>query len=128
MFFFSLIQDGPRGLEFLSQAVNEEGEEEDVAQLGIDWPIMESRRFMTHWADNNLVEAQGPNAFSDPPPQLSHVPCDPPNCPFNADEVSSLNAHLRISYDLRSSNMEVRRMVWIAALDFSSRMYNTNYQ
>lgn len=130
MFFFSLIQDGPRGVDFISQVVNEQGEEEDIAQFGIDWPIMENHTFMSHWADHNSVEAQNDNVFVDPIPVLSDVPCDPPNCPFNTEEVELLNEHLRLQFGdtLGSQDMEIRRIHWIIALDFSTRLYQQNYR
>jgi hypothetical protein len=130
MFFFSLMQDGPRGVDFISQVVNEQGEAEDVAQFGIDWPIMENHTFMSHWANHNPVEARNNNVFVDPIPNLSDIPCDPPNSPFNVEEIQLLNEHLRLQFGdtLGSHDMGIRRTQWIIALDCSVRLYQQNYQ
>jgi hypothetical protein len=130
MFFFSLMQDGPRGVEFFSQVVNEQGEPQDIAQFGIDWSVMESHTFMTHWADQNPADAHDGNAFTDPVPVLSDVPCEPPTCPFNADEVLSLDQHLYQQFEgsLGSRDMGIRRLRWIIALNFSTQLYCQNYQ
>jgi hypothetical protein len=88
---------------------------------------MRDRRMMTYWADNNVAEAHEGNAFINPRPQLAHVFCEPPTCPFTADEVALLDEFLAAQFTLTSQNMEIRRTVWIAALSFSTNLFAYNY-
>lgn len=123
MFFFSMIEDGLRGVTGLN-AMDEEVPEQDLAGYGIDWEVADNARYMRHHLDNNVEPGVVANPFQVGPSTLSDVPCEPPNCPFTADEVHSLDVHLAATGHVGSRNMHLRCLVWQAALAFCSNLYN----
>lgn len=121
MFFFSMIQDGPRGLEGIAEPVDEEVE--DVASYGIDWVDAEDPALMQHLLNNNPHDWDEDNPFAPGPTQLSHVPCDPPDCPFSQDEIQQLDEELGRRVNTASRSMEIRRLVWIEAFSLCAHLY-----
>lgn len=119
IFFFSMIQDGPRGL---SGAVDEDIG--DPALYGIDWDTLGDGRMMTHFFENNPDELQEDNPFDATPAQFSHVPCEPPNSPLTIAQIQSLDNQLGEAVDVYSRSMSVRRLVWVEALSICNNLYS----
>lgn len=116
MFLFSLLQDGPRGIQ--AHPTPPEEDLQDIAAYGIDWDVVADPLVMDHLLQNNPQERANPNPFdtSRGPATLSDVPCEPPNCPFSDAQVQWLDNVLSQCVNLHSRNMDVRRAVWIEAL------------
>ena len=105
---YSLVEDGPRGLEELAP--------EDVATYGIDWEAAEDEVLMAHHLAENADQLQDDNPFIVGPAMLSHVECEPPSCPLTDVKVQDLGQQLALQHDLSSTNMIMRRLVWQSAL------------
>lgn len=127
LYFFSMVQDGLRGVTGFSASRDEEHlAAEDVAGYGIDWDVADNARFMRHLLDNNPEAGVVPNPFQIGPATLSDVPCNPPNCPFTAAEVHSLNVHLAGTGHIGSRSMHIRCLLWQTALTYCSNLYVPN--
>jgi hypothetical protein len=118
MFVFSMVQDGPRGLQQIFEPVDEVVE--DIASYGVDWQVANEPRLMQHLLEQNPQDWENENPFRAPPAQLSDVPCEPPNCPFTPEQVALLDETLRGRVDVTSRNMGIRRLVWQEAFHISS--------
>lgn len=121
IFTFSQLQDGPRGLEQLVEPVDEEVE--DPNTYGIDWDVANDATLMTHLLTENPQEWEERNPFAPGLDDLSHVPCDAPGCPFTLEQVRYLDERLSAAVDIHSRNMNVRRLVWRAAMGICSELY-----
>ena len=122
MFFFSIVQDGPRGLFALNPP---EDEPENIEEYGIDWRDFADPMLMAHHLEHNPQAWEEQNPFQTGPHNFSDVPCEPPNCPFDPPAVASLNAYLHANVDLQSRSMEVRRVVWVKALEYCTALAAT---
>ncbi|KAF7300815.1 hypothetical protein MKEN_01307200 [Mycena kentingensis (nom. inval.)] len=120
-FLFSMVQDGPRGLEYVEEPPEEDVD--DPAMYGVDWEAMEDRRLMQHYLENNLDDSEEHNPFTFTPEKLSHAPCDPPDCPVTPEELAHLDAELAASVDLSSRSMAARKMAWCEAFRICSEMF-----
>jgi hypothetical protein len=118
MFFFSMLEDGPRGLSGPRQ--NSEGgldglaEGEDVTLYGIDWEEMEDDQLLAHHFQHNPIQHNNP--FNTAPSALSEVECTPPGCPLSAESIHQLDNYLSQVVDVNSRSMLVRRTIWAQAL------------
>ncbi|KAJ7290934.1 hypothetical protein C8J57DRAFT_1429656 [Mycena rebaudengoi] len=121
MFLFSMVQDGPRGIQHLTEPVSDEVE--DPNTYGIDWDEADNSQMMDHLLGENPHEWEDNNPFSAAPGTLSHVPCDPPNCPFTPEQVAYLDHRLAAAVDVTSRNMAVRRLVWKEAFVICNELY-----
>lgn len=118
MFLFSMVQDGPRGISHMVEAVDEPVD--DPSSYGVDWHVTEEPRLMRHLLRENPQEWENENPFHTPPTQLSDVPCEPPNCPFTPAQVEVLDRTLSERVNLTSRDMLIRRMVWREAFNICS--------
>jgi hypothetical protein len=124
MFFFSMLEDGPRGLGG-PQSQGEEGDSdgledgEDVSMFGIDWDEMDNKALMEHHHRHNPIQLDNP--FSASPSTLSEVVCTPPDCPLLAESVHQLDLYLSQVADINSHSMLVHRNIWIEALRVCSQ-------
>ncbi|KDR65367.1 hypothetical protein GALMADRAFT_81954 [Galerina marginata CBS 339.88] len=124
MFMFSMVQDGPRGIRHLIQEPEDEAVD-NPALYGIDWEEAADPTIIAHllerepdtWEDGN------PFAANAAPPRVSHVPCEAPNCPFPQNIVQILDDNLSTRVNLASSDMDMRRLVWLEACNISSALY-----
>lgn len=98
MFFTSLIQDGPRGLQV------------DTA----NHTTPEPGRSAGHPASEN--------PFLTGPPSSFQVDVEVLGCPLNGDQLEELDGWLRTQVDESIRCMSYRKSVWIDALDFCSRL------
>ncbi|KAI0706377.1 hypothetical protein C8Q76DRAFT_770901 [Earliella scabrosa] len=136
LFMFGMIEHGPRGLEQIHAPppVHEEPVS-DLADYGVDWEVINDPRLMAHHREHNPVGADvnlspsnssstpNPFATTSTPQRLSEVTCDPPRCPLTAQQVSLLNAHMALHFDLTTRDMLVRRQMWVAALEFCLQLF-----
>jgi hypothetical protein len=126
MFFFSMFEDGPRGLSGPRQDGGDQEESgeleggEDVSLYGVDWEVMDDEALMEHHYQHNPV--QGGNPFSTTPATLSEVKCTPPDCPLPAESVIQLDHHLVQFVDINSRSMLVRRTIWLQAIHACSQI------
>ncbi|KAJ7106393.1 hypothetical protein C8R44DRAFT_834397 [Mycena epipterygia] len=122
MYLFSMIHDGPRGLErFVDPPEEDVG---DPSTFGIDWDDAADPALMRHHLMQNPQEWDDHNPFAPGIQEMSDVPCEPPNSPFSAEQVAYLDRELAAVVDLTSRSMPVRRLVWKEAF----RICNTFYQ
>lgn len=102
IFFTSLLQDGPRGLQLdnANQAIFEQGTS----------------------SDRSTTE----NPFLAGPPSFSQVNVEAPGCPLNDNESQEFADWLQDRMDVSIRCMAYRKSVWIDALDFCSRLRGNN--
>ena len=120
MFFFSMLEDGPRGLNGGQPQLGVD-EVEDLTTHGIDWEVMDDERLMEHYFEHNPPQLDNPFATS--PSTLSEVVCTPPDCPISAEAIHQLDLHLSQAVDLASHSMLVRRAVWIHAIHICTQLW-----
>lgn len=115
MFFFSMYEDGPRGLNGPRQHREVDRlEEEDIESYGVDWEDMDDEELMAHHHQHNPLRLDNPLNIG--PPVLSEVECTPPDCPLSAESTLQLYWRLSRAVDVNSRSMLIRRMMWIEAL------------
>ncbi|KAH7911441.1 hypothetical protein BJ138DRAFT_1006568 [Hygrophoropsis aurantiaca] len=122
IFLFSMIEDGPRGIEALLAPPEEEVD--DLATYGVDWDVINDPVLMEHLRLHNPHEQDNNNPFSSGPATLSEVPCEPPNCPLHLDQIIELDQQLAHRVDTMSRNMQIRRLVWQEAMDICAGFFN----
>ena len=105
LFTRSSLVDGVRGLP------PEEEYPEGYASYGVDWEAIEDPRFATH-----CEETPGNENGDAHPEWINEVICEPPNCPLTDVHVERLIERLGAVVDIRSKDMDVRRVVWVEAL------------
>lgn len=123
MFFFSMIDDGPRGLNgprLNGQRGHDALEGEDISLYGVDWQVMEDEVLMAHHCHYNTAPLDNP--FGTAPSSLSEVECTPPNCPLSPEGIRWLDYYLSQVTDINSRSMLVRRSIWVQALHACSRI------
>ncbi|KAJ7820588.1 hypothetical protein B0H14DRAFT_3111275 [Mycena olivaceomarginata] len=120
LFLFGMLREGPRGISaFLTP--EEEGIE-NINEYGIDWEVNDEPNLIAHLLESNPHERatnSDPFASASTPANLSEVLCDPPGCPFSPAQLLRLDEQLSASVDLFSRNMNVRRLVWVRALEIA---------
>ncbi|KAJ7703710.1 hypothetical protein B0H17DRAFT_922096 [Mycena rosella] len=122
MFLFSMVQDGPRGLERLVDVPDEDVG--DPSTFGIDWDVADDPRLMRHHLLQNPHEWEEHNPFAPGIQDLSDVPCEPPGCPFTEAQVMYLDRQLEAVVDVTSCSMHVRQLIWKEVF----RICNSFYQ
>jgi hypothetical protein len=123
MFYYSIFEDGPRGINGPRQNWEEELdplEQDDISLHGVDWEAMDDEALMTHHYQSNSIHTDNP--FGTTPLTLSAVECIPPNCPLSAETIHHLRCYLSQVVDVTSRSMLVRRTVWTEALRFCSQI------
>jgi hypothetical protein len=124
MFFFSMLEDGPRGLSGPRQ--NREGDQDglgeigDISLYGVDWEDMDNEELMEHYYQHNSVQLNNP--FSTAPATLSEVVCTPPNCPLPAESITQLNLYLTQPTNPNPRSMLIRRTIWREALQICNQI------
>ncbi|KAJ7601525.1 hypothetical protein B0H17DRAFT_1165348 [Mycena rosella] len=112
LFLFGMLREGARGISsFL--APEEEGIE-DINEYGVDWEVKNEPELMAHLFENNPQEH--PDISNDPFAAASTPPI------FRRFFLATLDEHLNASVDLFSRNMNVRRVVWQAALQIARQI------
>lgn len=105
LFTRSSLVDGVRGLP------PEEADPEDYDLYGVDWEAIEDPRFAT-----DGEETPGDENRDAHPEWINEVVCEPPDCPLTNVHVERLTEQLGAVVDMRSKDMDVRRVVWVKAL------------
>ncbi|KAK6984673.1 hypothetical protein R3P38DRAFT_3332768 [Favolaschia claudopus] len=129
LFTFRMLREGPRGISSFLAAEDEEIE--DINEYGIDWEANAEPELMAHLFENNPDERTNntdPFASSSTPANLSEVLCEPPGCPFTPRQLQLLDLRLDASVDLFSRNMNVRRLVWVRALQIAQEIQQGSVQ
>ncbi|RDX56683.1 hypothetical protein OH76DRAFT_1510371 [Lentinus brumalis] len=127
LFMFGMVRNGSRGIYYTPPA--DDGiSVDDLANYGVDWDALADRTLLRHHLEHNPgEEAPGtsePTASTTVPSRLSHVPCDEPDCPLSPEQIRMLDAYLAHHFDLSTRDMMVRRHIWMAALDFYTRLFS----
>jgi hypothetical protein len=121
MFFFSMFEDGPRGLNGPRQNREDEvGGGEDISLYGVDWEDMEDEALMMHHHQHNPTPLDNP--FSTAPTTLSEVECTPPDSPLSVEGIHQLDYYLPQVVDIHSRSMLIRRTIWVEALRFCNQI------
>ncbi|KAJ7829661.1 hypothetical protein B0H14DRAFT_2198155, partial [Mycena olivaceomarginata] len=92
---------------------------ENINEYGIDWEVNDEPNLVAHLLESNPHERATNSdhfASASTPANLSEVLCDPPGCPFTPAQLLRLDEQLSTSVNLFSRNMNVRRLVWVRAL------------
>ncbi|KAJ6534093.1 hypothetical protein B0H19DRAFT_964714 [Mycena capillaripes] len=121
MFLFSMVQDGPRGIERLVNPPDELLE--DPSTYGIDWDVADDPTLMRHHLMENPQEWADHNPFAPGVQDLSDVPCEAPDCPFTPEQVAHLDRVLAQAVDMTSRSMQVRKLVWREAFVICNGFY-----
>lgn len=129
MFFFSLVEDGPRGLSGVRVNNAEENNDDevlaDIEGYGVDWEGMADERLLEHFRENHPDETDDTQPFRpDAPPRMNEVLCEAPNTPFSAEHVQWMDATLGTRVDLSTKDMNIRRLIWREALNLCDYIHN----
>ncbi|PPQ96981.1 hypothetical protein CVT26_006427 [Gymnopilus dilepis] len=113
MFFFSMMENGPQGMQYLLDE-----HIEDLANYGVDWEDADNPQIMQHLLANNPNEA-GDRAWTarNLPPRMNEVVCEAPTAPLLPPLVQILDQALLTRVNLQSDDMGVRQVVWMEALN-----------
>ncbi|KAF8188548.1 hypothetical protein K438DRAFT_1907435 [Mycena galopus ATCC 62051] len=121
IFFFSQLQDGPRGLERILAPPTEDVPHPST--YGIDWETMDDQQLMHHHLMQNPEEWADQNPFAPNTQDLSEVPCEAPDAPFSLAQIAHLDTELTARVDLTSRSMNVRKLVWQEAFAICNTFY-----
>ncbi|KAJ6608183.1 hypothetical protein B0H10DRAFT_2166639 [Mycena sp. CBHHK59/15] len=121
MFFFSQLNDGPRGLERMVTPLDEEVP--DPTTYGIDWEVIDDPTLMHHHLMQNPQEWENNNPFAPSVQDLSEVPCEPPDSPFTPAQIAHLDREITAAVDLTSRSMNIRKLVWKEAFRICNEFY-----
>ncbi|KAJ6573722.1 hypothetical protein B0H10DRAFT_2168551 [Mycena sp. CBHHK59/15] len=105
--------------------IRRQQEIEDINEYGVDWEVTNEPELIAHLLENNPHErtsSNDPFTSASTPANLSEVLCELTDCPFTPAQLQLLDEHLSTSVDLFSRNMNVRRVVWVRALDIARRI------
>jgi len=116
MYFFGMIQNGPRGLDFSDEEV------QDIQSYGIDWEDYDDDRILNHHNHANPADNQGDNPFaagSHRPnaDNITRVNVLEPGCPLILEQLEYLNSELEALPYINDHSMESRRLIWISGLN-----------
>ncbi|KAJ7179716.1 hypothetical protein C8R46DRAFT_887972 [Mycena filopes] len=121
MYLFSMLQDGPRGIEYAADPPDETVD--DPTTYGIDWDVADDPTLMGHLLEENPQDWDDHNPFAPGPGSLSHVPCEAPDSPFDVEQIAQLDTQLAAEVDVTSRSMHVRRLVWARAMEICNGFY-----
>ncbi|CDO75561.1 hypothetical protein BN946_scf184858.g1 [Trametes cinnabarina] len=127
LFMFGMLRHGPRGIErVLDAAAADDLGDGDPADYGIDWDAINDTTLMAHHVAHNpstaIQVSDSPFGPSSGPEHLTEVICNPPGSPLSAAQLARLDSHLAYHCDLATGDMQVRKLIWIAALQFCRQL------
>lgn len=112
MFFFGMIQNGPRGIH-----PTDDEDIDNVDFYGIDWEDYDNDEILEHHRQSNLEDNPNENPFiSHRPERMTHVDVNEPGCPLNEEQIVYLNYQLNSLPYINTRNMDSYRLIWISAL------------
>lgn len=117
MFFFGMIQNGPRGLSLDNQPPPDE-HIEDLAHYGVDWEDIDNANILEHHQRFNPGDLDSSNHpfNTHTPEQLSHVEIPAVSCPFDDETLEQFDTQISSLPFFLSRNMTSRHNLWIHAL------------
>jgi hypothetical protein len=96
-----------------------EAQEENMGDLhdyGVDFAGMDDATLINH------LQEREPNAFGDQVPNnFNEIACEPPDCPLMPALVTELDATLLQEFNMRATNMELKKLKWDRALQICSQ-------
>jgi hypothetical protein len=122
-YIMGLAEQGLRGTD--DKAYEEEGEE-----YGIDWDDLENgdlvRSILTRRGET-AEQDDTPTIPAAGPPRWSRVEVDSPtDCPISRLELQELEEYVCCRVDTRSIRMDVRRNIWIHAIQYFNQLLAQN--
>lgn len=118
MFFFGMIQNGPRGIHPSDEEI------EDIGSYGIDWEDYDYDNILEHHQQANRFDNPGDNPFmSNRPERMTRVDVDEPGCPLTEDQIIYLNSELNSLPYIHARDMNTYRLIWISALRICEHMF-----
>ena len=112
MFFFGMMQNGPRGIHSL-----DDEPVEDIQSYGIDWEDYDNDHILDHHRQANNDNDQDENPFmSHQPERMTGVDVDEPGCPLTEEQINYINSELNNLPYIHLRTMDSYRLVWISAL------------
>lgn len=128
MFIFGMIEEGPRGLSYLKEPVDEELD--DFSSYGVDWTEIDNSRILNHHDEQNRPDAAAGVSSN---PFLTHQPEHPTeiivpeaNCPLTAEQLNYLEGQLSTLPYFGDESMDARRLLWVTALELCVEMFNVD--
>lgn len=103
-----MLQDGPRGVGHVHEPPEDMLDPQDMAGYDIDWAVAEDVHLMGHLLEQNPTDSEDENPFANEPALLSHVPCNPPDCPLDDAQVALLDAQLAVLVNINSRDMGIQ--------------------
>ncbi|KAG8720048.1 hypothetical protein FRC09_010182 [Ceratobasidium sp. 395] len=125
LFFFGMLEHGPRGLDRLVDD-QQEMTAEEIEDYGIDWQEMEDQNMMTHFFENNQ-HGGGIGPLPDQEQDVNEgVTVDAPHAPEIGDDLEYLidEAIVDRGVNILSRDMLVRRQVWEIGLEVMENYLN----
>ncbi|TRM56368.1 hypothetical protein BD626DRAFT_414071 [Schizophyllum amplum] len=126
----SIVRSGARGLRYTPpEAPAEDHANGDPAMYGIDWDAQADNQTMRHYyqyhphtasEDDNPFDPAGTNQ------RYNEVNVEPPDCPLHPNQVAGLDEFVASRVDTSSSSMEVRRQVWVVALQAAHVLWSAS--
>jgi hypothetical protein len=121
MFFFGMIQNGPRGINRRrQQPIDDQVDAMDIAGYGVDWDALDDERVRNHHDEANPNDA-GNHFEVNEPERLNNVEVHGPECPLSQEQLDYLNARVDV---IPGRSMEAHRLRWIAGLRACQEMFN----
>jgi hypothetical protein len=122
MFTVGILQRGARGLNLRPQA-NLDEVVDNPTQYGVDWAAHRDQHLMRHLHEHNPSDHDTAESFC-LPEHMARVECEPPNCPFTAEEMVVFRASLagRVIEHVHRRDMPSRRIVWCHAFAIAFHM------
>jgi hypothetical protein len=126
MFFFGMLEHGPRGVGLEDDVAGG-----DLAGYGVDWAALDDAQIRAHHDNANGI---GPLAdfeddvadhpfFSHGPDKLSHVVVEVPNCPMTDEQVDFLDSELSQHEFSKSRTVDSYRLCWVTALQLCRQIF-----
>jgi hypothetical protein len=120
MFFFGMIQNGPRGIH-----PADDDEIEDMQSYGIDWEDFDDDDILEHHRQANQTDNPDDNPFMPHRPErLTRIDVTEPGCPFTEDQIIYLNSELNALPYIHSRTMDSYRLIWISGLRISEHIFS----
>jgi hypothetical protein len=93
MYMFGMIQNGPQGMDFDDEHIN------NIQSYGIDWEDYDDDRILNHHNQFNDGDDHDLNSFTTInhrplTEQMSHVDIVEPDCPLTSQQVQYLDSQL----------------------------------
>jgi hypothetical protein len=123
LFFFGMLEHGPRGVEIQDDHVAEE----NLPGYGVDWEDLDNPAIRRHHDEANIIETFGDDVADDPlhqhPEHLSRVDVEEPDCFLTTDQVDFLDSQLAAHDFMHSNTIVAYRLRWLTVIDVCKALY-----